>query len=464
MKVILTRPWNTTSMLIPNHGLGYLATALRQAGHDPVIIDCIRDRLHADAFVRRVLHEAPGLIGFQVYTFDLPTLRPYIDALKPLNIPVVTGGPHPSAAPADMIRRFPDVPLLIRGEAESSLTILADAIARHGGIPGPELLETIPGLVTPTTTDPESRSCVLNPDLDSLGFPDWEQISPLSYPIAPQGTFTRRLPVAPIIVTRGCPYPCTFCAGKIISGRAIRTRSVSHVMDELHYLVNTFGIREFHIQDDNFTFDRDYVLAFCQALTNSGLDLVWSCPNGIRLDSLDSSVLHAMEHAGCYSVAVGIESGSQRILNLMRKQTALGDLIHKVREIRRVTRWEITGFFIIGYPGETREEMEATIRLSRRLPLDKANFGILMPLPGTGVEPVARAAGWNPDTDMLRMSEYRSPFTPAGITQRQMRWILTRAFVGFYARPRIIWRFIRRIQSPDQFRILCRRFIDVVKP
>ncbi len=100
-----------------------------------------------------------------------------------------------------------------------------------------------------------------------------------------------------------------------------------------------------------------------------------------------------MEKAGCYSVAVGIESGSQRILDLMRKQTTLNDLILKVRLIRKLTSWHITGFFILGYPGETSEEMEATIRLSRRLPLDKANFGILMPLPGTEAEAAACAEG-----------------------------------------------------------------------
>ncbi|HPQ39581.1 MAG TPA: radical SAM protein [bacterium] len=464
MKVILARPWNKTSMLIPNHGLGYLATALRRHGHDPVVIDCIRDRLDAAAFVERIRHENPGVIGFQVYTFDLPLLRPVIDALKPMKIPVIAGGPHPSAAPHDMIRRFPDIPLFIRGEAEISLPALIDAIQEAGDIPDRDILHDIPGVYTPTTPDPGNRPCVFTPELDSLGHPDWDQISPLSYPVAPQGTFTQRLPVAPVIITRGCPYPCTFCAGKLISGRRIRTRSVPHVMEELELLVRKFGVREFHIQDDNFTFDRNYVLEFCRALINSDLDLVWACPNGIRLDSLDEEVLSAMDRAGCYSVAVGIEAGTQRILDRMRKQTSLSDLIHKVRLIRRVTRWQITGFFILGYPGETIEEMNATIRLSRRLPLDKANFGLLMPLPGTGVEMEAKISGWNPDTDLLRMSEYRSSFTPEGVTSLQMRHLLQKAFIGFYARPRIIWGFIRQIKSWDQVGILWRRLKDVITP
>jgi hypothetical protein len=87
-----------------------------------------------------------------------------------------------------------------------------------------------------------------------------------------------------------------------------------------------------------------------------------------------------------------------------------------------------------------------------------------MPLPGTEVEIAARQNGWNPDADLLRMSEYRSPFTPNGITQKQMRRLLRRAFIGFYARPGVIWRFIRQIRSIDQATILIRRLVDVVKP
>ena len=451
-------------MLIPNHGLGYLATAVRQAGHSPIIIDCIRERLQAEQFLQRVKMEKPDIVGFQVYTFDLPMLESYVNALQTENILMIAGGPHPTAAPSDMRRRFPGIPLFIRGEAEQSLPMLLDAIEAASGIPEARVIEQIPGCYSQQTPAPETVSCTFMGSLDSLGFPDWDQISPLKYPVAPQGTFTRRLPVAPIIITRGCPYPCTFCAGKLISGHMIRTRSVDHVIEELTFLKNTYGIREFHIQDDNFTFYREFVLKFCQKLCESNLDLVWACPNGIRLDSLDDEVLKAMDLAGCYSVAVGIESGSQRILDLMRKQTSLNDLVLKVKQIRRTTSWQITGFFILGYPGETRQEMEATIRLSRRLPLDKANFGILMPLPGTEAEAAACAAGWHPDTDLLRMSEYRSPFTPQGMTQAEFRRLFRRAFVGFYARPGIIWRFIRQIKSWDQVRILWRRLQDVIAP
>lgn len=450
-------------MLIPNHGLGYLATALKKSGHQPLIVDCIRDGIRPGRLLDLITQNDIRVVGIQVYTFDLEMLCEYLGPLKQKGLTVITGGPHPSAAPFEFMHDCPEVDYLVRGEAEHSLPRLLDLLARNPS-PSPDHLRAIPGLVFRTGDAVEGSPPEFVDDLDSLGWPDWDQISPLSYPVAPQGTFTRHLPYAPIIITRGCPYSCTFCAGKLVSGRKIRTRTVDHVISELKYLVERFGIREFHVQDDNFTFNREYVLEFCERLKNENLNLSWACPNGIRLDTLDAVMLKSMESSGCYSVAVGIESGSQRVLNLMKKQTGLDRMINQVKLIRKTTSWHITGFFILGYPGETVSEMIKTIRLARRLPLDKANFGILMPLPGTEAAQAAQAMGWNPDRDLKRMSEYRSPFVPDGISAGRFRWLFRWAFISFYARPRIIGRMIRQIRSADQIKILFHRFWDVIAP
>lgn len=460
MKVLLSRPWNRTSMLIPNHGLGYLSSALQRTGHDVRILDCIRDRVNPATFRRYVQDNAFDIVGFQVYTFDLPSLTTYIDAIHDIRIIRIAGGPHPTAVPREFMDAFPCFDYLFAGEAEIGLPQLINCLnSSHVSM---DVLSKIPGLCFRSPTGLVINPSYFHDNLDEFGFPDWEQISPLDYPIAPQGTFTRALPVAPITVTRGCPFPCTFCAGKQTSGRKIRARSIAHVIQELKFLTERFHIREFHIQDDNFTFSKQYLLDFCHELLNSGLILHWACPNGIRLDTLDEEMLRAMSQAGCYSVAVGIEAGSQRVLDLMKKRTSLVDVIDRVNLIRRITNWSITGFFILGYPGETRDEMEATIRLSRRLPIDKANFGILMPLPGTEATLAAIEMGWEPEGNQERMSEYRSDFLPNGMSSRQFRWLFRRAFIGFYCRPRIILKFLLEIKSRDQLNVLFRRFLDVV--
>jgi anaerobic magnesium-protoporphyrin IX monomethyl ester cyclase len=450
-------------MLIPNHGLGYLAQILKSRGHQAIIVDCIRDRMTPDDFGQFIISNAFDVIGFRVYTFDLEILGEYLDKIPPSIKCVIAGGPHPSADPTGFLQRFPQIQFCFIGESEKSLPLFIDILSKSDDR-APDPFSEIPGICYRENDKFRSQPPIFETNLDSFGFPDWDQISPLSYPIAPQGTFTRRLPVAPVIITRGCPYPCTFCAGKIISGSRIRSRTVGHVIDELILLKEKFGIREFHIQDDNFTFDKNYVMSFCDALITRKLDLVWACPNGIRLDSIDSEMLALMDKSGCYSVAVGIESGTQRVLDLMQKKTSLHDLIYKVTLIRKNTPWFITGFFILGYPGETKEEMLETIDLSLRLPIDKVNYGILMPLPGTKASQAARECGWDMGECAGRMSEYRSDFTPPGMTPAEFRRLFRTAFIQFYARPRIIWRFIRQIQSWSQARILLRRFWDVVSP
>jgi len=452
-------------MLIPNHGLGYLATALRRAGHVVGIIDCIRDRLTYAGLVARVTELRPDIIGFQVYTFDLPSVRRHLDdlTLQGFNGPVLVGGPHPTADPAGTLELCPRADFLFVGEADHDLPKLVDVLEQEGfprTLPA-SFTAHIDNLFCSSRSELAATRRNFITDLDSLGFPAWDLIPPSSYPIAPQGTFLRRIPFAPIIVTRGCPFQCTFCAGAIVSGRQIRSRSVEHVVEELKFLEKTYGIKEFHIQDDNFTFNRNFVLNFCETLHNSNLRLVWSCPNGVRLDTLDREVIRAMESSGCYSIAVGIEAGTQRVLNLMRKRLLLDEVHQRLALIRENSNILITGFFVLGHPGETAEEMRKTIALSRRLDLDKVNYGLLMPLPGTEVEQLLAVRGDLAAMDWTKMSEYGSPYVPPVLTIRQYRRLFQWGFFRFYARPRIIARFIREIQSWDQLRILFRRFKDV---
>lgn len=465
LDVLLVRPHNTTSMLIPNHGLGYLATALRRRNLSVAILDFIKSRTRVHAIPQLLASYSPVVIGLQVYTFDLPYLAQQLEAIRSAqpSAVIVAGGPHPSADPAGTLRQFPDIDFVLIGEAEHSFPQTVTAIKNHSKALPEELAAQIPGLAW--RAEPDSIRCNRQEyilELDELGFPAWDLIDPRTYPHSPQGTFLRRIPYAPIIVTRGCPHQCTFCGGHVVNGRHLRTRSVGHVLDELELLIRDYRIREFHIQDDNFTHSRDYVLQFCQEMHQRGLDLLWSCPNGVRLDTLDREVLQAMERAGCYSIAVGIESGSQRILELMKKRLRLEEVRSQLTLIRKTTKLKVTGFFIIGYPDETLTEMKKTVRLAMELPLDKVNFGTLMPLPGTAVHTLLEDRGCLHGLDYRRMSEYRSPYTPAGLTPNQFRKFFRRAFITFYARPRIIASILGEIKSLDQVKVLLHRFADVV--
>ena len=151
-------------------------------------------------------------------------------------------------------------------------------------------------------------------NLDNIPLPDWSLIDPNKYPNSPHGTFTKNLPAAPILLTRGCPFDCDFCGGFSIMGKKIRRRSIANIMEEVELLRGEYGVKELHIEDDNFSLKKDFVIDFCSALLKRGLNISWSCPNGIRLDSLDKEMLYLMEKSGCYSFGVGIESGDDAVL------------------------------------------------------------------------------------------------------------------------------------------------------
>ena len=367
MKTLLVKPYNLSDHIQPSLGLGYLATSLRANNHEVDILDCIKEDLKLDGFLKRVKELKPDVVGLQCYTFDLRFVKEALDGLKKLDSKPVTmiGGPHPSAAPKETFGYFGDsLDFAFIGEAEKGLPLLLDKLGNGSTIDFSE----IPGLAWR-----ESSGVRLNPqafthDLDSLGMPAWDLISPENYPESQHGAFFKKFPIAPIMVTRGCPFPCTFCAGSVVAGKKIRKHSARFMLDEIKYLYERHGIREFHIVDDNFTFDKAYVKEFLKKLIALNLDISWATPNGVRVDALDKELLDLMKKSGLYLISLGIESGSDKVLNLMKKHTT----VKKIREgvnLIRSSGIDIAGFFIVGFPGETKEDIADTMRFSLDLDL-----------------------------------------------------------------------------------------------
>jgi len=224
------------------------------------------------------------------------------------NIITIAGGPHISGLADHTMRIVKDLDYGFCGEAEAGIVKFCRIMAGEDGA----ALSGVPGLVYRKDGRVMINERAIVEDLDKLEFPEWDLIDPRTYPVAPQGTFTKRLPVAPILTSRGCPYECTYCGVKSNTGRKYRTRSPENVIAEIELLVSKYAVREIHIEDDNFTLDRNRVVRFCNLLIDKKIDISWACPNGVRLDTLDADILKLMERAGCYSFAIGIESGSPK--------------------------------------------------------------------------------------------------------------------------------------------------------
>lgn len=461
MKILLVRPvTDKMPIIIPNLGLGYLASQLKKNGYEVEILDCSKLGYDFDDYRSFLGKSRFDVIGFQVFTCDYSSARKMIKMTKELLPSVITvaGGPHISGLPKYTMNALGALDYGIIGEAEIGLVKLCDHLS------GKKVdLADIWGLVYRKGSEVIMNDRVVIEKLDEIDMPDWDLINPRSYPIAPQGTFTKRLPVAPIITSRGCPYECTYCGVVSNTGRKFRTRSPENVIAEIELLVNKYGVREIHIEDDNFTLDRARVMKFCNMLIDRKIDISWACPNGVRLDSLDSELLKLMERSGCYSFAIGIESGSPRILQDMNRRVNLETMRQKIGLIASDTKIRMTGFAMAGYPTETMEDIDKTIAFTLSLPLSRVQYSNFLPLPGTKIfdDLVEKKEISLDGLDWDSFQDNRIVYSPPGMPPERLRAAMKKGFSRFYFRPKIMLGLLREIHSFQQFKIVLQRVVDI---
>lgn len=264
------------------------------------------------------------------------------------------------------------------------------------------------------------------------------------------------------MTTRGCPFECSYCAGHTVTGKKIRFRSVGHVMAEIELLYTKYGIREIHILDDNFTLNREYVRKFCWELIKKNFKVFWCCTNGVRLDCLDQQTLKLMKDSGCYYISVGIESGSDRVLTLMKKRLSI-EIVKKQVQLVKKSGFDINGFFILGYPGETEEDIRKTIRFAKTLGLKRAAFPNFLPLPGTEVYQSLIDSGElkEEEIDWDKLFHSDVPYSPPPMSKKRLKYLQRRAYLEFYLRPEVLLDVFKEIKTLQQAKFLVRRFITI---
>ena len=283
-------------------------------------------------------------------------------------------------------------------------------------------------------------------DLDSLPRPDRSLLQNDRYRLPHNNR-----PFTLVNTARGCPYTCTYCIVNAYYGRGSRRRSIPSIMGEVRDCVETHGIREFLFWEEVFTLDREYVLAFCRALMESGLKIRWAATT--RLDRVSPELLAVMKQAGCYLLGLGIESGDQGVLDAARKNQSV-DLAPRVVAMCRQAGIRTMGHFIFGLPGETRETAEAPIRFMTGLGLDYMQCYAAVPYPGTELGQLASEKGWITAT---RWSQYdfggASVLRTDTLSPGEVDWFRARAFRRFYFRPLYL---LRRLLADASLRQLLR--------
>jgi radical SAM superfamily enzyme YgiQ (UPF0313 family) len=468
MKVILVKPFNKESYsFVPPIGLGYLASTLREySSHSVDIFEAVRDKISKIKPLKDFIEvEKPDIIGIQVYSVDLLIVRDYLKLIKTHfpHIYTVLGGPHSSADPKGTMEFFGSdlLDFTLSGEAEFSFLDLVNCLSGKQGIS----FDQIPGL----TRRDEKNNIVTNgtivignsasvvDNIDNIPWPAWDLLQPEKYPDAPIGGIAKNFPIGPIMVTRGCPLHCTFCAAKTVYGDGFRSRSIEDVYKEIQFLKEKHNVKEIMIQDDNIIFKKKLVLEFCDAIKKTGLP--WNCSNGIRADMINEEVAQAMKNSGCYLVGVGIESGSQKIIEDMRKKIKLPAIEKKIKILNDAGLY-VVGFFIIGYPTETKEDIYKTIEFAKKIPIVSASFTNFLPLPGSQIYNELIKGDNFTAAELGGMSYYKPTrsFTPH-IELDELQKLIKKAVREFHLRPQIIYKTLRRSGSISNIANLLKRFV-----
>lgn len=440
------RPGSTNT--VPPVGLLSIGAVLEDLGHEVKLIDSALSGLKGEALARKIHSYSPHMLLLSAFSSDVEVLTGELPLLRETlgDTPILLGGPHASCRGVKALDDLPEVDTMFLGEAEESIVeFLRDPSARiHGVI---------------RRTDPWDTSPRHVEDLAGLPIPAWHLAPPARYSGLPNGVLYRRMPFAPIITTRGCPYKCTFCAGFRITGRNIRHRPLPMVWDEIDLLVKKFGVKEIHIEDDNFTFDADYAASFCEEAIRRQYPVFYSTPNGVRLDSLDRDLLELMKEAGWYVIHCGIESGSDRILRSIRKNLSTSVVREKISLINRVGL-STAGYFILGLPGETEDDMEKTISFSLSSGLSWAHFAAFLPIPGS--EAGDRWFRDHPDSEGIWKVFHNTscPAPPDGVRRETLIRLQRKAFLRFYLRPAPLMRLLRQLLNPVTLKYHLRRFGD----
>ncbi len=459
MRILLVVPYQKTEpYVLPNLGLGYLASALRNRGHEVSYLDCIKKRLDFQSWGKLLKENSYDIIGIQMYSYTYSSVKHLFRTAKDILPKVinVVGGPHANAIPEQTLYNSPEIDYLIHGEGERSLPDLID-ILENGFF---EKKSSISNLTWRDNGYIRVNEKSFIDDLDNLALPAWDLMDPRTYPILSHGLLNRANPIAPIFATRGCPYSCSFCSASINMGSKIRKRTPSKIVDEIEMLVKEYGVKEIHFEDDNFTFYKDFASEVCQLIMDRGIKIFWACPNGVRLDSLDSNLLKLMERSGCYSFALGIESGSDKVLKLMNKGTLSQEMRKKIRLIAETTKIRMTGFFIFGFPGENEDDLKQTEELILNEPLHRIAVGPFVPLPGTQIYKTLVEENKLPqDYDWNLLSPYEeNVFTMRTVNKKKLFKSVRAVHLKFYLRPMVIFGVLSELNSFKQLMVALRMF------
>ena len=381
-------------------GLVYIAPVGEDRGHYVEILDLALELDPEEVLSSKLEERQWNLVGLTCMTAEFEGAEVVAVQIKKFNskIPILFGGQHPTIVASEILsQEYCDFVCI--GEGEETFGNLLDVLATGGDI------STVQGIVYKDERGELKRNLPRSPitDVDCIPMPAYHLLDLDRYVEADSARYTPKYPRAiQLFTSRGCPWHCTYCHD--LFGKKFRPRSPQHVVAEMKMLYEDYNIREFMIEDDIFNFDLDRAKTICDLIIDENLKIAMQFGNGVRLERLDEELVQKLAAAGTHHMCIAIESASPRIQKLTKKHLKL----HMLKDVVRWTRkYKINtlGFFMIGFPSETLEEINMTIRFACATDLDEALFSIVIPYCGTELNKQVIENEWhdtNYQPDLLR--------------------------------------------------------------
>ncbi|MEJ2241118.1 MAG: radical SAM protein, partial [Candidatus Bathyarchaeota archaeon] len=308
----------------------------------------------------------PEIVGIgNPFTSQVDHAIKVADIVKEIDPSILTvvGGPHVTVVPIDFLKEAKNVDVVVIGEGEYTMLDIIKFFE------GNKKLKDIQGIAFRKGNKLVLNSTrPFNTNLDQLPYPAYNLLDMEKY-LNPKKieyrSFQNR--AVSMITSRGCPFNCSFCSVHLHMGKAFRAHSVDYVVNHIEYLVNKYRVKTIYFEDDNLTFDIKRFEAICDKIIAKDIKFQWETPNGVRADYLTLELLKKMKKTGCQSVFVGIESGDQQVLdNIIGKNLRLKNVI-KFAKMTKKIGLRTGAFYIIGFPGETKETMTKTVEFALML-------------------------------------------------------------------------------------------------
>ena len=429
----------------PPMNLAQIGAVLEEEKIECYLLDAVGEELNIAQTQNRVREINPDFLivitATSTFGHDAEFVRRIKDRNK--NIKSIFCGTHVMTMPEEVLK-YEGIDLIVLGEPEYVVKEIILALLNKkplndvrgiGFKDGNRLLFT--------------GKAPLIEDIDKLPFPARHLLPKnVNYfnPLA------KRYPYTTLMSSRGCPFNCNYCVAHVVYGNKFRARSAGNVVAEIEECIKKYGTKEFFFRDETFTINRQRVLDICQLIREKELDISWICAS--RVDTIDREMMSSMKKAGCHMIKFGVESGSQKILNNLRKGIS-------VQQSRDVFRWanelkiDTVAHMMLGSPGETRETIRETIDFAKEIKPSYVSFNVTTPYPGTDL--------WREVQDKLNISDFSvydiekvsetALFNKAfcDLPKKVIEDAYDIAFREFYFRPSYIFKRLLRQSSFSEF-------------